>query len=128
MSRRNKKAGGEAPPSSFDGFMNEVAGLARSLAPAIGEMLDPDGRTPAVPWSGSRDHGLRLCLSMLRYARAELATEAEAEKVDLAIAQVEAELLMEQERDFADRSEGLDGYAVTIAHGHIVGKRFADDA
>lgn len=114
MHSKDGHAGGDAPPSSFDGFMSEIAGLARTLAPEIGEMLDPDGRVRAAAWSGSRDRGLRLCLSMLRYARAELATEAEVEGLDRAIARVETELLIEQ--SLADRSgeelaQGADGPA-----------------
>lgn len=81
---------GTASPQ-FHAFLTQVVALARSVAPEVADMLDPDGATPAAPWSGGRERGLKLCASMLAYARAELADEAEAGRIDRALAAVAAE-------------------------------------
>lgn len=93
-----RSARGTASPQ-FHGFVTQVVALARSVAPEVADMLDPEGATPAAPWSGSRERGLKLCASMLAYARAELADEAEAERIDRALAAVAAEAATSGEGD-----------------------------
>ena len=89
------RAGRGAPSPQFKAFVSEIVALARSVAPEVANILDPEREIPAKPWSGERERGLKLCASMLKYARLELADDAEAGRLDAAIETLK--MLLERE-------------------------------
>lgn len=97
-----RRAGGDRGASSpqFVAFIGQIVTVAHTVAPEVAELLDPDGEPPASPWRGSRERGLKLCELMLNYARAELADDVEAKRLDAAISVLET--LIEEASDEDD--------------------------
>jgi hypothetical protein len=90
MPKRKTEGGRGDPSPQFDAFIGQVVTVALSVAPEVAELLDPQGEPSEAQWAGSRERGLKLCALMLNYARAELADDAEAERLDAAILLLEA--------------------------------------
>lgn len=100
MPKRKNGSGGGTESPQFVAFLGQISTVAHTVAPEVAELLDPDGAPPAAPWQGSRERGLKLCALMLNYARAELADDGQAERLDAAILAVEA--LIDEASDEGD--------------------------
>ncbi|MFC3693524.1 hypothetical protein [Chenggangzhangella methanolivorans] len=100
MSGGRTRAGRAAPSEQFYAFVSQIVGVARTVAPDVADILDPDGAFAATPWRGSRLRGLKLCRSMMRYARDELADDLGISRLDCAIAAVDEHIdELSDERD-----------------------------
>lgn len=100
MPKRKTGGGQRAPSPQFDAFVGQVVTVAHSVAPKVAELLDPESKPPKALWTGSRERGLKLCALMLNYARAELADDAEAERLDAALLLLEG--LIDEASDEGD--------------------------
>lgn len=85
-----------ADAPTFEAFFEEIRDLARSLDPQLARALgDGEPVPPSRPWAGDRLRGLTLCLSMLRYARDEVAqSRDDAARIDDAMARVLQEIAL----------------------------------
>lgn len=83
-----------ASEDPVQGFVAEVASLARSIDPMLAVILGAPLEPPTGPnqWTRGRRSGLEFCLTMLGYARAELHGSGEARRIDRAIGHIALEL------------------------------------
>lgn len=83
-----------AEEASLEAFVLDIVDLASSVDHELADILC-DGHAPNAakkPWTGGRRRGLELCLSMLGYAREEVARGEPAARLDHAEAHVRYEL------------------------------------